>query len=101
MSNQSSHRRSSCDLPLFPAIRDCGLSAASRDQFKKQVSLMKIQYNYEKYSRIAGDIAMRRQIIREVLQEQNECELDITYYEIMTLPVVQLKQLIEQKKQAK
>ena len=48
---------------MFPAIRDHGLGAASREKFKKQISFIKIHYNYEKFSRQSEDLTTRRMLV--------------------------------------
>lgn len=63
--------------------------------------MLKIQYNYEKYSRIADDVAIRRHIIRGLLEDEKANELDITYEDIMSLSVMELREHIERKKQEK
>lgn len=44
---------------------------------------------------------MRRHIIRGLLEDENANELDITYEDIMSLSVMQLREHIERKKQEK
>lgn len=76
---------------MFPAIRrDCGLNAASREQFKRELSLMKIHYNYEKFARISDEVAIRRHIIKDLLLEENNHNLGITYDDIMSMDLLQL-----------
>ena len=82
---------------MFPAIRDCGLGAASREKFKKQISFIKIHYNYEKFSRQSEDLTTRRMLVQDLQHNYPEIT-DIDYDTFFSMDLMNLHTLIEIKK---
>jgi len=73
------------------------MNAASREKFKKQISFIKIHYNYEKFSRQTEEVSTRRAIIYDILHNYPTIT-DLDYRTMMHMDIIQLHQLIERKK---
>lgn len=46
--------------PSSQNFRDTSLDAASRDAFKQQIQLIKLNYNFEKNQRLNREVSARR-----------------------------------------
>lgn len=95
--SQHSPLNSSWSKSKFPAIRDCGLGAASRDRFKKQLSFIKIHYNYERFSRMTDEVGMRRSLVKDLQENYPQID-DISYDNMINMDLVELSALIESRK---
>ena len=78
--------------------RNHGLDAGTRDKMHKQMSFMKIQYNYERFSRLTDEISVRRQMINDLLENNESAAKDIPVPAMMNMNVFDLHAHIEQKK---
>lgn len=72
------------------------MSTASRERVKKEVSFIKVHYEYEIVSRQCEEVSTRRALVRDLLD--NHPEIIIGYDEMMNLELDELHQLMEQKK---
>lgn len=81
----------------FPAIRDNSINAASRAKFKKEISFIKIHYDYERYSRQTEEITTRHNMIRDIKLHYPDIN-DLSYELIMGMDILELHQLLERRK---
>ena len=60
------------------------------------MSFMRIQFSYERFSRLTDEIAIRRQLLNDVLRENPEIEEQIPLDTLMTMDLFDLHAYIEQ-----
>jgi hypothetical protein len=90
-------RNNTVKLPSIYQMRDNSINAASRAKFKKEISFIKIHYDYERYTRQTEEITTRHNMIRD-LRENYPDIADISYDHIMGMDLIKLHQVIEYKK---
>jgi hypothetical protein len=88
---------STVKLPAIYQMRDNSINAASRAKFKKEISFIKIHYDYERYTRQTEEITTRHNMIRE-LRENYPDVADLSFDQIMGMDLMKLHQVIEHKK---
>ena len=96
---------------MFPAIRDGGIGAASRERFKKQISFIKIHYNYEKSSKFSEEVTQRRRIVQDLQDMDTKLKMvkdlkdncvpnvlrGINYDKLMKMDIIALNELVQKK----